>query len=211
MTIHVLLADDHALVRAGIRSLLEGMADIAVVAEAASAAEALAQAQALRPEIVLMDLSMPGGGLEATSSILAALPQTRIIILSMHATRDYVEQAIRAGAAGYILKDAATAELQLALAAVAQGGTWISPAVSPLLIARYLDPEAAAPPALTPRQTEILKLIAAGLATKEIAYQLGLSAKTVESHRAQLMERLQIRDVAGLVRYAIRSGLIDQE
>lgn len=209
--IRVLLADDHTLVREGIRALLAAMPQIAVVGEAADGEQALRLALELAPDIVLMDIAMKGmNGLQATARLRQELPATRVIILSMHATGDYLQQALRAGAAGYILKEAATLELQLALAAVARGDTYLSPAVSAQIVEGFLQHEQ--PPGavvLTPRQREILALIAAGLSTKEIAFRLQVSGKTVDTHRAQLMERLGIHDIAGLVRYAIRTGLID--
>lgn len=210
MTTRILLADDHTLVRAGLRALLDEIPGVSVIAEAANGEEALRQARECQPDLVLMDIAMPTlGGLEAAARLRDELPETRVIILSMHATDDYVAQAIRAGASGYILKDAATAELALAIDAVARGGKWISPAVSSRVIDRFLAaaPATAADP-LTPRQREILVLLAEGLGTKEIAYRLGLSSKTVETHRAQLMERLGVRDLASLVRYAVKTGLV---
>lgn len=207
----VLLADDHTLVRAGIRALLAAMPAVEVVGEAADGEEALRLALRLLPDVVLMDIAMKGmNGLQATARLRQELPATRVIILSMHATGDYLQQALRAGAAGYILKDAATLELQLALAAVARGDTYLSPAVSAQVVEGFLQQDRPAGTlALTPRQSEILHLIAAGLSTKEIAFRLQLSGKTVDTHRAQLMERLGIHDIAGLVRYAIRTGLAD--
>lgn len=213
-TLRVLLADDHTLVRAGLRALLAGMPEITVVGEAADGAAAIQLAQALCPDIVLMDIAMKGmNGLEATARLRELLPATRVIILSMHATGDYLQQALHVGACGYMLKDAATLELQLALAAVARGDTYLSPAVSAQIVEGFLQRGKRDPTedevALTPRQDEILRLIAAGMSSKEIAFRLQVSGKTVDTHRAQLMERLGIRDVAGLVRYAIRHGLID--
>lgn len=210
-SLRVLLADDHTLVRAGIRALLTSMPEIEVVGEAADGEAAVQLALQLQPDIVLMDISMKGmNGLQAAARIHDELPATRVIILSMHATNDYLQQALRAGAAGYMLKDAATLELQMALAAVARGGTYLSPAVSAQVVEGYLQNDTLAEnKVLTPRQNEILRLIAAGQSTKEIAFHLKLSSKTVDAHRAQLMDRLGIRDIAGLVRYAIRTGLID--
>lgn len=204
-----MLADDHKLVRAGFRSLLEAMPNLDVVAEAADGEEAVSLAQQCQPDIVFMDIAMKRmNGLEAAAQIRDLLPDTRIIILSMHSTADYVQHALRAGATGYMLKDAATFELELALNAVLSGGVYLSPMVSSQVVESYLQKHQSADDVLTPRQTEILRLIAAGNNTKEIAFQLSLSAKTVETHRAQIMERLCIRDIAGLVRYAIRTGLI---
>jgi len=209
--IRVLLADDHALVRAGMRSLLNAMADVAVVGEASSGEEALELAGRERPDIVLMDIAMKGmSGLDAAARLRELHPEVRVVILSMHAGEEYVLKALRAGAVGYLLKDAATGELELALRSVMRGESWFSPAVSRQVVEGYVQRvggEAVAD-TLTVRQREVLKLVAGGKSTKEIAYQLKLSVKTVETHRAQIMERLGIRDVAGLVRYALRTGLV---
>jgi len=211
VTIRVVLADDHALVRAGMRSLLNGMAQVEVVGEAASGEEALELARRELPDVVLMDIAMKGmSGLEAASRMRENHPAVRVVILSMHAGEEYVLQALRAGAVGYLLKDAATGELELALRSVTRGESWFSPAVSRQVVEGYVQRvggEAAAD-VLTARQREVLKLVAGGRSTKEIAYDLNLSVKTVETHRAQIMERLGIRDVAGLVRYALRTGLV---
>lgn len=209
--IRVVLVDDHALVRAGMRSLLGSMEQVAVVGEAASGEEALALAGTAQPDVVLMDIAMKGmTGLQAASRLREISPGVRVIILSMHAGEEYVLQALRAGAVGYLLKDAATGELELALRSVMRGESWFSPAVSRQVVEGYVQRvggESAAD-VLTARQREVLRLVAGGKSTKEIAYDLNLSVKTVETHRAQIMERLGIRDVAGLVRYALRTGLI---
>ena len=209
--VRILLADDHALVRAGIRALLEGLDGVGVVAEAGNGAEVLALAREHRPDVVLLDISMPGmSGLEASAQLRRELPEVRVVMLSMHANEEYVLQALRAGAVGYLLKDSATAELEIALKAVMQGETYLSPPISRQVVDGYVQrvgAEQPGPDILTPRQRQVLQLIAEGHSTKEIAYHLELSVKTVETHRAQLMERLQIRDIAGLVKYAIRSGL----
>jgi len=208
----ILLADDHILVRAGIRALLEGLEGVTVVAEAGNGNEVLELARTHRPDVVLLDISMPGlGGLEASAQLKQEFPGVRVVMLSMHANEEYVLQALRAGAAGYMLKDSATAELEIALKAVMQGETYLSPPISKQVVEGYVQrvgAEQPAPDNLTPRQRQVLQLIAEGHSTKEIAFRLELSVKTVETHRAQLMERLQIHDIAGLVRYAIRSGLI---
>ena len=213
--VRVLLADDHALVRAGIRALLESLHGVTVVAEAGNGSEVLELARKHRPDVVLLDISMPGiGGLEASAQLKQELPEVRVVMLSMHANEEYVLQALRAGASGYMLKDSATAELDLALQAVMQGETYLSPPISKQVVEGYVQRVGAEQPAadhLTPRQRQVLQLIAEGLSTKEIAYRLELSVKTVETHRAQLMERLQIRDIAGLVKYAIRNGLVSSE
>ena len=209
--IRVLLADDHALVRAGIRSLLGAMAEVEVVGEASSGEEALELAARQLPDVVLMDIAMRGiTGLEAAAAMRERLPQVRVVILSMHSGEEYVLQALRAGAVGYLLKDAATGELELALRSVVRGESWFSPAVSRQVVEGYVQRVGGEPAAdvLTARQREVLKLVAGGRSTKEIAFDLNLSVKTVETHRAQIMERLGIREVAGLVRYALRTGLV---
>jgi DNA-binding NarL/FixJ family response regulator len=209
----VLLADDHALVRAGIRMLLEKLTWVEVVGEASDGREAMELTRSHKPDLILADISMAGlNGLELADRIAKEFPKTRVIILSMHSNEQYVTRALRGGAAGYLLKDAAQEELELALRTVRAGQTYLSAAISRQVIERHLQGEEDnSGEKLTSRQREILQLIAEGKNTKEIASVLGLSAKTVEAHRAQLMERLKIRDVPGLVRYAIREGLITAE
>ena len=209
--IRVVLADDHALVRAGMRSLLGAMAQVEVVGEAASGEEALVLAEREHPDVVLMDIAMKGmTGLEAAARMRERHPDVRVVILSMHSGEEYVLRALRAGATGYLLKDAATSELELALRSVMRGESWFSPAVSRQVVEGYVQRVGgeAATDVLTARQREVLKLVAGGKSTKEIAFDLNLSVKTVETHRAQIMERLGIRDVAGLVRYALKTGLV---
>lgn len=209
--IRVLIADDHALLRAGIRSLLDGLADIEVIAEAGDGIEALAKVIAQRPDIALLDIAMPRqNGLQTATRITEQAPGTRTIILSMHADEEYVREALQAGVSGYLLKDSAPTELELAIRAVARGETYLSPAVSKQVMADYLRFTSGEGPRdiLTPRQREILQLIAEGQPNKVIAARLQISIKTVETHRTQLMDRLDIHDVAGLVRYAIRIGLV---
>jgi len=212
MIARVLLADDHKLVRAGIRALLAEISSLEVVAEASDGREALELARTYRPNLVLMDISMQGlNGIEATAQLRRELPDVRVIILSMHTSIEHVAQAMQAGAAGYMLKDAATQELAAAVVTVLRGETYLGPAISREAVQSYLQRSGVdADPLhlLSPRQREILQLIAEGKGTKEIAYILGVSGKTVETHRAQLMERLNIRDVPGLVRYAVRVGLV---
>ena len=214
-TIRILLADDHGLVRAGIRELLQKFANVEVVAEAGDGREALALVKSKLPNLVLLDIAMKSlTGLEVAERIAKDFPGVKVIILSMHANEEYVMRALRAGASGYLLKDAATTELELALAAVTKGETYLSPAISRGVIDSYLgrvEGKQSPLDQLTPRQREILQLIAEGKSTKEIAYTLNVSVKTVETHRAQLMDRLDIHDVAGLVRYAMRVGLITAE
>lgn len=213
-SLRVLLVDDHALVRAGIRSLLRDIEGIEVVGEAADGAEALALAGRERPDAVLLDIAMKGmSGLETAARFRELHPGVKVLILSMHASEEYVLQALRAGVVGYLIKDSATAELELALRSVARGETYLSPAISRQVVEGYVQRvgAGAGDDPLTPRQREVLKRVAEGRSTKEIAFDLGLSVKTVETHRAQIMERLGIRDVAGLVRYAMRTGLVPPE
>jgi len=209
--IRVLLVDDHALFRAGLRVLLQSFDGVQVVAEAGNGPDAIQLVERDRPNLVLMDIALPGpSGLEAAARITTSWPQVRVIILSMHSNEEYVRQALRAGASGYLLKGAEPPELEMALKAVMRGETYLTPSVSKKVVDEYLRQGAAQNKgvALSPRQCEVLKLIAEGGSTKEIAGKLALSVKTVEGHRAGLMRRLEIHDVAGLVRYAIRTGLI---
>ena len=213
-SLRVLLVDDHALVRAGIRSLLRDIEGIEVVGEAADGAEALAIAGRERPDAVLLDIAMKGmTGLETAARFRELHPGVKVLILSMHASEEYVLQALHAGVVGYLIKDSATAELELALRSVVRGETYLSPAISRQVVEGYVQRvgAGASDDPLTPRQREVLKRVAEGRSTKEIAFDLGLSVKTIETHRAQIMERLGIRDVAGLVRYALRTGLIPPE
>ncbi len=211
--LRLLLADDHTLVRAGLRALLDGMDGVTVVAEADNGEQAVALAQALAPDVALLDITMPSlNGLQATERILAQSPPPRVVILSMHAAEEYVNRALALGVSGYLLKDAATLELQAALEAVSAGQTYLSPRItSQLLESRLKTGEGGARPGLTARQLEVLRLLALGKSVKEIAYDLQLSAKTVETYRAQIMERLDLHDLASLVRYAIRTGLISAD
>jgi DNA-binding NarL/FixJ family response regulator len=213
--IRVLLADDHRLFRAGIRALLRTVADAEIVAEAADGREALRLVAAHHPDVVLMDIMMPSlNGLDATVRIGRAFPHTRVVILSMNADEDSVLKSLRAGAAGYLVKTADPAELELAVKAVARGERFLSSAVSEHVVAACLsriDEERTSLERLTPRQREVLQLIAEGHTTKEIAAKLGISIKTAEAYRGELMKSLEIHDIASLTRYAIRVGLVSIE
>jgi DNA-binding NarL/FixJ family response regulator len=217
--IRVILVDDHSLVRAGIRSLIQNIAGVEVIAEANNGRDAIKLIDELIPDLVLLDIAMPElNGLEVVSRISKDNTETKVIILSMHTNEEYVVQALKAGAAGYLLKDSAPNELEIAVNAVIRGETYLSPAISKHVVDSYLrrisdvssnrEKEPDIYKQLTSRQREILQLIAEGNSTKEIATKLNVSIKTVETHRMQLMDRLEIHDVAGLVRYAIRMGII---
>jgi DNA-binding NarL/FixJ family response regulator len=210
--IRVLIADDHSLVRAGIRALLEKQSDMEVVAEASNGREALKLIRQHWPKVVLMDIAMPElNGLEAIRQLSREFPKIHSIVLSMYSDEEHVWQCLQAGADGYLVKGGALAELELAIRSVARGQTYLSPGVSKPVIDKYLQrtsSEDAAAEGLTPRQREVLQMIAEGKRTKEIALILNLSVKTIESHRAQLMKRLDARDIATLVRHAVRLGLV---
>ena len=210
--IRVLLADDHTLVRKGLRSLLDAEADLEVVGEAGDGREAVDKARRLRPDVVLMDITMPGlNGLEATRQIRHSLPAAKVLVLTVHANAEYVFQILRAGAAGYLVKQAAVAELIAAIQAVSRGETYLSAAISPKAVEAYrrqaeaMDVE---PPRLTDREREVLQLIAEGRTNREIAARLNVSVKTVEAHRAHVMDKLGLRSTAELTRYALRQGII---
>lgn len=213
--IRLLLVEDHLLVREGIRALLHSLEGIDVVAEANDGREALRLTQTHQPDVVLMDISMPGlNGLEAAAHMAKECPTARLLMLSMHANGEYVRRALRAGALGYLLKGADVSELEFAIRSVARGETYLTPAVAKHVIREFIraqEHELDGLAGLTSRQREILQLIAEGRTTKGIAQVLNLSVKTVESHRMQLMERLKIRDIPGLVRYALRVGLISPD
>ncbi|HVC37543.1 MAG TPA: response regulator transcription factor [Gammaproteobacteria bacterium] len=204
----VLIADDHTIFRAGLAKLLQTIADVQVVAEASSGREAVELADKHHPDIVIMDLAMSDvNGLDATAQMHAQHADIRIIILSMHANEEYVMQALSAGASAYVLKEATPDELKLAIEAVARGGTFLSAAISKRVMEDYFGQAVGKPSHaqhLTPRQKQILHLISEGKNVKQIAFELKVSIKTVESHRTQLMERLGIPNATALVRYAAR-------
>jgi len=213
----VILADDHQLVRAGIRALLASFDDVQVLAETSDGHEALQLVDRMQPDVLLLDITLPGlNGLEVAQRVPKVSPSTRVLILSMHTAPEYVTQALRAGVAGYLIKDSAVDELRVALDSVRAGRPYLSPAISQTVLQGFLrtgnaPPDRAALDVLTPRQREILQMVAEGHGTRDIAGKLGLSVKTVESHRSQLMDRLDIHDVPGLVRFAIRVGLVSAD
>ena len=212
--IRVHLAEDHHLVRAGLRALLDPLPDIQIVGEAGDGREALALLKSQATDVAILDISMPGmNGLEAAVRMADEVPNTKVIILTMHSNEEYVLRALRAGVAGFLLKDAGTAELEGAIRAVVRGETYLSPGVSKKVVEGYLGRSGSAHPldSLTPRQREVLQLIAEGYSTKQIAGLLGVGVKTIETHRTQLMDRLGIHEIAGLVRYAVRVGLVSTE
>jgi DNA-binding NarL/FixJ family response regulator len=214
-TIRILLVDDHKLFRAGIRSLLQTVSGVEVIAEASDGREGLRLIEAHRPDVVLMDIMMPGlNGLDTAARVARVCPATRVIMLSMNANEDSVLQTLRAGAAGYLVKTADPAELEQAVRAVVRGETFLSSAISQHVVAACvgrLGKEQNSLERLMPRQREVLQLIAEGRTTKEIAKELDISPKTAESYRADLMKGLDIHDIASLTRYAIRMGVVTVE
>ncbi|CRM73600.1 MULTISPECIES: response regulator transcription factor [Pseudomonas] len=215
MTCNLLLVDDHALIRAGVRALILDIPGYNVIGEASDGAQLLEQFRALQPDIVLLDLSMKHtGGLDALQQLKAAYPKSKVLILSMHTEPDLIMRALESGAHGYLLKDMTGNELEHALRALRNNERYLSPAIAHTVINQALiRSQGAASPVphshnLTARQLEILRLIVRGKSTREIAHGLGLSIKTVEAHRSQIMKRLQIFDVAGLVLFAVREQII---
>jgi DNA-binding NarL/FixJ family response regulator len=208
----IVLVDDHTLVRAGLRALLDEMPEVAVVAEAGDGATGLAAVREHAPDLLITDLTMDGmNGFELTAKVTREFPETKVIVLSMYSSKEHVLRAMSAGASAYLLKDAAENELSLALAAVSRGESYLSAGASRRMTELALGPDLAESDPLarlTARQREVLKLIAEGAGTKQIAHQLNISPKTVEVHRSELMSRLGIRDIAGLVRLALRAGLV---
>jgi DNA-binding NarL/FixJ family response regulator len=213
--ITVLLVDDHNIVRQGLKALLAAEQDLAIVAEAQSGREAVRLASTLRPEIVIMDLAMPLlNGWEATRQSLKVLPSAKVIVLSTYHGDEHIQQAIAAGAAAYLIKQTAAADLVKAIHEVRTGNAYFSPAIAERLREKTFQPSVGGPakPAdveLTPREAEVLQLIAEGFANKQIASELGLSVKTVEKHRQQVMNKLGIHDTAGLVRHAVAKSVIE--
>lgn len=212
--IRVLLADDHAVLRAGLQMLLNAQPDIEVIGEAVDGAQAVAQAGRLQPDVILMDITMPGmDGLAATKDIRKLSPGAKVLALTMHDDAEYLRQMLRAGASGYVVKRAADVELTTAIRAVHRGEIFIYPSVARGVVEDYLDgqtPARGGSDELTDREREVLALIAQGYTNREAADRLSISVKTIETHRAHVMEKLGIRSRAGLTRYAMQKGLLDQ-
>ncbi len=211
--VSIVVADDHKIVREGLIRLLEARDDFNVVGEASNGEEAVALVLKKRPDVVLMDINMPKlSGIDATRQLEKAGSRSKILVLSMHESRTYVEEVLRAGAAGYIVKNSASKDVHSAIDAVRSGASYLSPAITQQVVDAIARPGDSGPSGvskLTGREREVLKLIAEGLSSKEIASDLGVSLKTIDSHRSNLMEKLDIHKVSGLVRFAIRAGLVE--
>ena len=208
--IRILLADDHSLVRQGFSMILEAQADMQIVGQAGNGREAVDLAAKLRPDVVVMDVAMPElNGIEATRRIIEASPRIRVLALSMHKDSVYVREVLRAGARGYLLKDSGDADLVAAVRAVAQGDGYLSPGVSDSVLSDYRRHVTDPLDLLSSREREVLQMIAEGKTNKEIANSLNLSVYTVEAHRGRIMEKLNLHSTSELVRFALRSGLID--
>jgi len=212
MSCRLLLADDHALIRAGVRAMINELPGYEIVGEAENGKQVVEKALALKPDIILLDVSMKNiSGIEALQPLAEAAPASKVLMLSMHTDAEVVLTALRKGARGYLLKDAAMAELHMALQAVERGERYLSSAIAQPVIEQALAQAPSPSEQLTQRQIEILRLITRSASTRAIANGLNLSVKTVEAHRAQIMKRLNIHDVPGLVLYAIREGIIDPD
>ncbi len=216
MSIRILLADDHKITRQGLRSLLDSQPDMQVVAEAEEGRTAVSLVREMVPDVVIMDVTMPDlNGMEATRQIVGEFPNIKIIALSMHSDMLFVSEMLKSGALGYLLKDCAFEELERAIRTVVAGKTYLSPSISSVVVEDYLhrltQADFSGPQALTDREREVLQLMAEGKSTKQIALKLHISAKTVETHRRQMMNKLNIHTVAELTKYAIRKGLTSLE
>jgi len=214
MSTRVLLADDHQIVREGLRALVDGEHGMQVIGEAGDGREAVALTAKLKPDIVIMDVAMPGlNGIEATHQIVTERPGSRVLALSMHSRKRFVEQILKAGAAGYLLKDKAFEELATAMETVMAGRTYLSPQIMEMVLQDYLrrPPEEGSASALTEREREVLQLVAEGATTKQIAMRLHVSVKTIETHRRQIMQKLDAYSVAQLTKIALREGLTSLE
>jgi DNA-binding NarL/FixJ family response regulator len=217
VSIRILLADDHAIIRHGVRQLLEAEGGLEVVGEAGDGREAVAKARKLRPDVVVIDITMPNmNGVIAMRQILKVSPGTKVLVLSMHADEQFVAQALKAGASGYVEKGANLAELVGAIKAVASGKSYLSGDITTVVVDAYARREGAGPDGqvispLSPREEEIVQLLAEGKASKAIAYELGISVRTVDVHRQHIMKKLSLDSVAALVKWAIRHGLTSDE
>jgi two-component system, NarL family, response regulator NreC len=208
--IRILLADDHAVVRQGFKMILDAQPDMEIVGEAANGREAVDLAEQLRPDVVVMDVAMPElNGIEATRRLASSVPHARVVALSMHKDSVYVREILRAGARGYLLKDSGAADLVAAIRAVASGESYLSPAVSNAVLDDYRRHATNPIDLLTSREREVLQLLAEGKTNKEIAGLLNLSVYTVEAHRGRILEKLNLHSIGELVRFAVRSGLIE--
>lgn len=217
MKLRVILADDHQVIREGLRTLIEEQNDMEVVAEASDGREAIRLCGEMKPDVVVMDVAMPDlNGIEATRQVVSECPSTRVLALSMHADKHYAAGMLGAGASGYVLKDCAFDELANAIRRVAKGSTYLSPTVEGVVLRDYVERLSgeggeSAFSVLTDREREVLQLVAEGHTTKQIAEDLHVSVKTVESHRQNIMDKLEIRSIAELTKYAIREGLTSLE
>lgn len=214
MSIRVVLADDHRMIREGLRSLLAKLPGLEMVGEAEDGRATVALARELSPDVIVMDIGMPDlNGVEATRQIVAFAPKVKVIALSMHSDARFVSEMLKAGAVGYLLKDSAFEELARAIRAVTAGQTYLSPGVAGVMVKDYLSQVAGNRPVevseLTPREREVLQLVAEGKSTKEIADRLQISPKTADTHRQQIMNKLHLRSVAALTKYAIRAGITE--
>ena len=215
MNIHILLADDHTILRAGLRMMLNAQPDFEVVGEAQDGRQAIQEAQRLQPDVILMDITMPDmNGIEATRQIKKLLPETKVLILTMHEHDEYVFQALRAGASGYMLKEAADTDLISALRVIQNGQFYLSPTAQSVMVGDYLQrvrtgEEKDSYSSLTEREREILKLVAEGYTNNKIAERLIISPKTVDTHRTHVMDKLNLHSRAELVKYAMRRGLLE--
>jgi DNA-binding NarL/FixJ family response regulator len=208
MPVHVVLADDHVVVREGLRALLE-RAEFEVIGEAGDGQEAIRLVEKLRPAVAVLDIAMPTlNGIDAAREISRLSPETKTILLTMLTEDQYVLESLRAGVKGYVLKSNSTEELVKAIREVCQGKVYLTPAASTAVVQAYVAMSSASPPELTEREREVLQLVAEGKTSKEIAEKLGITWRTAESHRSHIMEKLAIHDIASLVRYAIRNGLV---
>ena len=213
MSVKVLIVDDHAVVRAGLRLLVDGEEDLETVGEAASAREAIFQARSLKPDVILLDVVMPGeSGIEILPSLLKESPETKVVVLSMQDDPSYVREAFAAGASGYVLKEAADEEVVAAVREIANGGRYVHPALGARMVQAEAEARAAAEAdPLSEREREVLRLLALGHTNQEIAKMLYISVRTAETHRAHILQKLRLSTRAELVRYALSQGLLEQE